>query len=213
MSLAPRTRLVGRRRLITAATAIVIAIGVWLGGILAFVALIPLAKPGVDTKTDAIVVLTGGSGRLNAGLTLLSSARAKKLFVSGVYRGVDVQTLLDISRRDPEGLTCCIVLGYAAGSTAGNADETAKWLAAEKYASVRLVTASYHMPRSLLEFHHAMSDVTIIPHPVFSDNVKQEQWWAWRGTALLIAGEFTKYLLARARHVGSGLIPTAKGPT
>ena len=75
MSLAPRARLVGRRRLITAVTVIVIAIGVWLGGIFAFVALIPLAKPGVDTKTDAIVVLTGGSGRLNAGLTLLSSAR------------------------------------------------------------------------------------------------------------------------------------------
>ena len=207
MSLAPRTRLVGRRRLITAATAIVIAIGIWLGGILAFVALIPLAKPGVDTKTDAIVVLTGGSGRLNAGLTLLSSARAKKLFVSGVYRGVDVQTLLDISRRDPEGLTCCIVLGYAAGSTAGNADETAKWLAAEKYASVRLVTASYHMPRSLLEFRHAMPGMTIIPHPVFPPRFKRRQWWRWPGTARLILAEFHKYIGAGMAHAIDKLTP------
>lgn len=207
MSLAPRTRLLGRRRLITAATVIGIAIGVWMGGILAFVAMIPLAKSGVDTKTDAIVVLTGGSGRLNAGLTLLSAARAKKLFVSGVYRGVDVQTLLDISRRDPEGLACCIVLGYAAGSTAGNADETAQWLAAEKYASVRLVTASYHMPRSLLEFRHAMPGMTIVPHPVFPPRFKRQQWWRWPGTARLILAEFHKYIGAGMVHAIDKLTP------
>jgi len=167
MNFAPRARSVGRRRLITAGTVIVIAIGVWLGGIFAFVALIPLAKPGVDTKTDAIVVLTGGSGRLNAGLTLLSSARAKKLFVSGVYRGVDVQTLLEISRRDPEGLACCIVLGYAAGSTAGNADETAAWLAAEKYAGAagdrQLPHAAQPVgisPRHARHDHHSASGIS-----------------------------------------------------
>ncbi len=207
MSLPPRARLVGRRRLITAATIIVIALGVWLGGIFAFVALIPLAKPVTDAKTDAIVVLTGGSGRLNAGLTLLSAARAKKLFVSGVYRGVDVQTLLEISRRDPEGLACCIVLGYAAGSTAGNAEETAAWLAAEKYASVRLVTASYHMPRSLLEFRHAMPGMTIIPHPVFPPRFKREQWWLWPGTARLILAEFHKYIGAGIAHAIDKLTP------
>ena len=200
MPFAPRARLVGRRRLITAATVVVIAIGVWLGGVFAFVALIPLAKPSIDIETDAIVVLTGGSGRLNAGLTLLSSARAKKLFVSGVYRGVDVQTLLEISRRDPEGLACCIVLGYAASSTAGNADETAAWLAAEKYGSVRLVTASYHMPRSLLEFRHAMPGMTIIPHPVFTHRFKRRQWWRWPGTARLILTEFHKYIGAGMAH-------------
>ena len=207
MPFAPRARLVGRRRLITAATVVVIAIGVWLGGVFAFVALIPLAKPSIDTETDAIVVLTGGSGRLNAGLTLLSSARAKKLFVSGVYRGVDVQTLLEISRRDPEGLACCIVLGYAAGSTAGNADETAAWLAAEKYGSVRLVTASYHMPRSLLEFRHAMPGMTIIPHPVFTPRFKRRQWWRWPGTARLIFAEFHKYIGAGMVHAIDKLTP------
>ena len=207
MTFAPRARLVGQRRLIMAATVIVVTIGVWLGGIFAFVALIPLTKLNVDTKTDAIVVLTGGSGRLKAGLTLLSSARAEKLLVSGVYRGVDVQTLLDISRHDPEGLACCIVLGYAAGSTAGNADETAAWLAAENYKSVRLVTASYHMPRSLLEFRHAMPGMTIIPHPVFPPRFKRQQWWRWPGTARLILAEFHKYIGAGMVHAIDKLTP------
>jgi len=179
MAFGPRHRLTGRRRLAAAATVVIICGGVWLGGVFAFVALIPLAKPNTDTATDAIVVLTGGSGRLDAGLTLLASKRAKKMFVSGVYRGVDVRNLLEISRRDPAGLACCIILGYAADSTAGNADETAAWLSLEKYASVRLVTASYHMPRSLLEFRRAMPDMTIIPHPVFPPRFKRGQWWRW----------------------------------
>ena len=115
MGFGHRYRHVGRRRLIAAGTMIVVVVGVWLGGIFAFVGLIPLAQPIIDTKTDAIVVLTGGSGRLNMGLALLSSMRAKKLFVSGVYQGVDVRELLEISRRDPEELSCCIVLVYAAG--------------------------------------------------------------------------------------------------
>ena len=57
--------------MIAAGTVIVIVVGVWLGGIFAFVGLIPLAQPIIDTKTDAIVVLTGGSGNISS---LLSSA-------------------------------------------------------------------------------------------------------------------------------------------
>ena len=207
MGFGRRYRHGSRRRLIAAGTVIVIVVGVWLGGIFAFVGLIPLAQPIIDTKTDAIVVLPGGSGRLNMGLALLSSMRAKKLFVSGVYQGVDVRELLEISRRDPEELSCCIVLGYAAGSTAGNANETAEWLASENFASLRLVTANYHMPRSLLEFRHAMPDMTIIPHPVFPPRFKRQQWWRWPGTARLIFAEFHKYVGAGMAHAIDKLTP------
>jgi len=207
MRFAPKARLVARRRLLAVTTVLVIFAGIWLGGVFAFVALIPRTGPAADTNTDAIVVLTGGSGRLDAGLTLLSATRAKKLFVSGVYRGVDVQRLLEISRRDPEGLACCIVLGYAAGSTSGNADETARWLALENYSSVRLVTASYHMPRSLLEFRHAMPELKIVPHPVFPPRFKREAWWRWPGTARLIFAEFHKYIGASVAHTIDKLTP------
>ena len=65
--------------------------------------------------------------------------------------------------------------------------------------SSRLVTAWYHMPRSLLEFGRAMPEIDIVAHPVFPDQVKQEHWWAQRGTALLLVSEYVKYLGALAR--------------
>ena len=153
------------------------------------------------TATDAIVVLTGGSLRLNTGLTLLQEGLAERLFVSGVHRGVDVQQLLRIARQSPDAAECCISLGHEADDTAGNADETSAWMASHRYRSIRLVTAAYHMPRSLIEFRNTMPDIQIITHPVFPAQVKLDTWWRWPGTAGLIFGEYSKYLVARIRHL------------
>ena len=69
------------------------------------------------------------------------------------------------------------------------------------FRSLRLVTAWYHMPRSLLEFGRAMPDIEIVAHPVFPEQVKSEHWWAWRGTAMLLISEYAKYLAALGRPV------------
>jgi len=172
----------------------------WSAGFLQFVAGLPRADAAPpDGTVDAIVVLTGGSGRLEAGLALLEAGRAKKLFVSGVYHGVDVQSLLKLSQTAPSNLDCCIVLGYAADDTTGNASETAQWVAAEDFHSLLLVTANYHLPRSLLEFRAVMPDVEIKAWPVHPPKVEIADWWRWPGTAKLLAGEYTKYLAARVR--------------
>ena len=171
----------------------------WLVGLAWYAATIPERVEDGERRTDAIVVLTGGSERLATGLRLLEDQRASKLFVSGVYRGTDVTALLHLSRRTPNALDCCIVLGHAADSTIGNAAETAAWMRREGFRSLRLVTSNYHMRRSLLEFREAMPEMDIIPHPVFPGRVK-EDWWRWPGTAHLIANEYTKYLLATVRH-------------
>jgi uncharacterized SAM-binding protein YcdF (DUF218 family) len=172
----------------------------WLAGLFVFAENIPRQAQQSRERTDAIVVLTGGTLRLEQGLALLSEELGKKLFVSGVHRGVEVQQLIDRSRRSPEVIDCCIVLGYAADHTAGNAKETAEWMSKQGFTSLRLVTASYHMPRSLVEFHYAMPHAQIIPHPVFPENVKVDEWWRWPGTAILIVGEYNKYLVADAGH-------------
>ncbi len=160
---------------------------------------IPRQVENPGAVTDAIVVLTGGAERLRTGLELLAAERASKLFISGVYSGVDVAEILRVSRRAPEEIACCIELGHSAADTAGNAEETARWMAVEGFRSLRLVTASYHMPRSLAEFRRAMPGVVLVAHPVFTDNVHIEQWWRWPGTARLIASEFTKYLVSVLR--------------
>lgn len=176
------------------------AVLTWLSGLVWFASVIPTTVEDKGAVTDAIVVLTGGSGRLEEGLALLADGKAKKLFVSGVYRGVEVTELLRLAHVSPTNLKCCIVLGHSANSTFGNAAETAQWMAAERFHSLRLVTAAYHMPRSLLEFRRAIPGATIIPHPVFPERVKRD-WWFWPGSAGLVINEYHKYLLAFLRRV------------
>ena len=60
---------------------------VWVGGLVSFVAYIPQSSPVVTRQADAIVVLTGGSERLPAGIGLLEEGVADRLFVTGVHAG------------------------------------------------------------------------------------------------------------------------------
>ncbi|BAE53248.1 YdcF family protein [Paramagnetospirillum magneticum] len=174
-------------------------LGAWGGGLLWFAADLAIRVEDQSTVTDAVVVLTGGAERLNSGIALLEAGRGRKLFVSGVHRGVDLPDLLRQAHVSPERARCCIVLGHAADDTVGNATETAAWMGREGFSSLRLVTAAYHMRRSLLELRRALPDATIIAHPVFPDAFKRDQWWRWPGTAHLLAVEYTKYLAALAR--------------
>ena len=189
----------GRRILINLFFAAGIAAVLWAAGLFKFAGLVPDRVADTTTRTDGIVVLTGGSRRLGEGLELLSRGLAEKLFVSGVYQGVDVRKLLQIVKRNPQELETRISIGNAT-NTVGNALETTAWMAARNYKSLRLVTAAYHMPRSLLEFRHAMAGIILVPHPVFPENVKQARWWAWPGTTNLMIGEYNKYLFALARY-------------
>ena len=198
-----RTRSLRRRRLRVAGAA-VLALLAWLGGLLYFASCIPDTVASPEASTDAIVVLTGGSDRLQEGLRLLAAGKAKQLLISGVNREATLPDLLKRAQVPPQSIppllaACCITVGYQADNTAGNAREAADWMAARNLHSLRLVTADYHMPRSLLEFARAMPGITILPHPVFPEEVKREEWWLWPGTASLLVNEYHKYLVALAR--------------
>ena len=191
-----KTRRVNKRgRLIVVSCGLLII--VWIMGLIWFVDEVPTSHTENSTKTDAIIVLTGGTGRLETGLQLLSEGYANLLFVSGVARGIDVQSLLKLFSRNRDDFTCCIVVGYRADNTAGNAVETTKWIIENKFNSLRLVTASYHMPRSLFEFRRKMPLIKIVPHPVFPPQFKRQNWWRWPGSAQLLASEFNKYLISK----------------
>src|SRR3546814_2931561 len=56
----------------------------WVLGFAWFALLLPL--PAAPQKTDAIVVLTGGPGRIDRGLEMLEKGDAKRLLISGVAR-------------------------------------------------------------------------------------------------------------------------------
>jgi uncharacterized SAM-binding protein YcdF (DUF218 family) len=188
----------GLRRLAIAAAALC---GLWVAGLIWFA-----TAPSVEERaeaTDAIVVLTGGSLRLHSGIALLREGKGRMLFISGVNHQVDLDDLLRGSGGDSSAArdraSCCLVLGYQADDTLGNALETARWIRQQGFHSLRLVTAWYHMPRSLLEFNRAMPEIEIVAHPVFPEQVKYERWWARRGTAMLLVNEYAKYLATLVR--------------
>jgi uncharacterized SAM-binding protein YcdF (DUF218 family) len=177
-------------------TIFVLAI-LWSAGLVGFAAALPRDIADPSSHTDAIVVPTGGHGRLVAGLKLLRAGQAERLFISGVYDGVTVSSL--VGENAGAATTCCVDLGYSARDTSENASESAVWMAARSYRSLRLVTGNYHMPRAILEFRSAMPDVKLVANPVFPQHVRVENWWRYRGTAGLIASEYAKYLLALIR--------------
>ena len=171
----------------------------WLGGFLWFAGALDHQPLDAATATDAVVVLTGGSERLDAGFAILAQGRAKKLFISGVGKPTSRAEIRGRAGQVGALFDCCVVIGREARDTAGNALETAVWMEAEGFRSLRLVTGGYHMPRSVVEFERLMPGIGVIPHPVFPERVRIDRWWEWPGTAELIAGEYTKYLFALAR--------------
>jgi len=134
-------------------------------------------------RLDAIVVLTGGPERVRAGLDLLAAGAAPRLFVSGAHRAV---AMADILRQRPDlapELAEKIELGRAR-NTVGNARETQEWAAANGVRRIALVTAYYHMPRSLALFRRYGPALEIWP-------VAVEPAGAGGG---MIALEWLKYL-------------------
>ena len=169
------------------------------GGFLLFALSLPSVPTQNIDKADLIVVLTGGRGRLKTGLDLLNKRAGKKLFISGVGKGVNISTLIELSDTSSDYVNCCIILGYDATNTQENAYETANWITAQGYKSLRLVTSSYHMPRAILEFQIVMPHIDIIPHPVFSPSVRNKDWWMSLGSTQLVFSEYLKFILTNLR--------------
>lgn len=119
---------------------------VWALGFALFALTLP--RPAGDETTDAIVVLTGGPGRLERGLDLLARHRARRLFVSGADRSVTKRELALSTRRPTALFACCVDLGQESVDTRSNARETATWLGVHRFGSVRLITTDWHMPRA-----------------------------------------------------------------
>lgn len=147
-------------------------------------------------QSQAIIVLTGGSERIPAGLELLRFGYAPELFISGVLPGNNVDMLLQdsgLSEQETEWIMPHVNMGFAANSTRTNALEVAQWLSKRNYTTIRLVTSNYHMPRSILELKSRMPNLTIIPHPVAPPAVKITDWWQYWGTTKLLVVEYVKF--------------------
>lgn len=152
-----------------------------------------------NVSADGIVVLTGGQVRISEAARLLEDGRGQRLLISGVNQKTGRPSLLKISGLDKEIFDCCVDLGYAALNTVGNAAETRRWAEALGYQRLIVVTASYHMPRSLAELARAMPGIELVPHPVAPDVLRRKAWWLDPTATRLLASEYLKFLPAAFR--------------
>jgi uncharacterized SAM-binding protein YcdF (DUF218 family) len=177
----------------------------WTIGLIIFFTTIPRHVVDTQTYTEAVVVLTGGRERLKTGFKLLCANQAKTIFISGVHPGETLKTLLktiELSAAncllDRDEIIASTYLGYLAKNTKENAQETAAWVNQMNIDSIRLVTAAYHMPRSLMQLKYLLPQVTIIPHPVFPFG-QERYWWSDVGAIHVILSEYHKFLLGYLR--------------
>lgn len=177
------------------------AMGFWLFGLgfVLFATSVMREPQRQDVTADGIVVLTGGQTRIAEAARLLQEGRGQRLLISGVNQKIGRASLLKLSGLKDETFTCCVDLGYAALDTVGNAAETQRWAEALRYGRLIVVTASYHMPRSLAELARAMPDVELIPHPVKPEGLRRTLWWLDVKVTRLIVSEYLKFLPAAAR--------------
>lgn len=168
----------------------------WALGLVSFIITVMAISPtSLATKTDGIVVLTGGADRVRTGLELLQAHQGRELLISGVHKAADLRDLLLKAHMADQDFPCCITLGFEAVDTAGNARETAAWASDHHLTALRLVTANYHMPRAYLEMKRAMPDIKVIAHPVRSSRF---DLWTPDG-AKLVLEEYHKTMLVAGR--------------
>lgn len=134
---------------------------IWALGFMLFAATLP--QPAGKVKTDAVVVLTGGAGRIPHGLEVLEDGLAEQLLVTGVDPEVTPDEFAAEYGVRHRQMRCCVTLGFTARDTRGNASETAEWLEGRDITTLRLVTTDWHMRRAATELARTLpAHITVI---------------------------------------------------
>jgi len=163
----------------------------WALGFVGFAVFLP--QPVEAGRSDGIIVLTGGEGRIARGLELLRAHQAPLMLVSGVDPDVKPKELAAEYRIEPALMRCCITLGYESVDTRSNAKEAADWVAKHHLAKVRLVTSDWHMRRAAWELHRTIpASVEMVEDAV-----------ATRPSLGVLLSEYSKFLARRLWQIGA----------
>lgn len=156
-------------------------------GFVVFAFTLGAPAPASAQATDAAVVLTGGSGRIEHAIDVLHHQKAKRLLIAGADPAV---TKADLARRISGSsgvLKCCVDLGSESVDTRSNAEEANRWLARHRFHSLRLITSDWHMRRARYEFRRVLGGRYVI----VADAVRTEP------SFFTLFGEYNKYVLRR----------------
>jgi len=156
-------------------------------GFVLFAFTIGRPAPADAQPTDAAVVLTGGSGRIEHGIDVLRAGKAKRLLIAGADPAVTKGDLARTIRGSSRLMKCCVDLGSESVDTRSNAEEASRWLAKHRFHSLRLITSDWHMRRARYEFGKVLGG----KYQLVTDGVRTEP------SFLTLFGEYNKYVIRR----------------
>lgn len=178
-------------------------IAFWLAGALRFFTLIPDTPARQEARAGGIVVLTGGSRRVDEGITLLQRDESAVMLISGVGGNADLTQVTAGTNITPEELAALeplITLDYDSRNTRENALAIRAWAEEKKLKKIRLITSNYHMPRAMAELRAALPDFPVIRHPVFTPTFRKENWWNHPNSTAILIHEYHKWLITLLRR-------------
>ncbi|MAW79723.1 MAG: hypothetical protein CMI63_05755 [Parvularcula sp.] len=180
----------------------------WAGGLVVFIGSLPQPSAGVPKGPHGIVVYTGGGGvRISSAMAIFADGAGERLLISGVHPDTSAARLSEFWIGPKERFDCCVDLGRDALTTEGNAGELRAWATSHNFTDIVLVTSDYHMPRAMAVTRARMRGATITPYVVRSGYLDEKGRPDSLNATLKLAGEYTKFLLARIKAFvpGGGL--------
>lgn len=133
----------------------------WSLGFIWFAMFLP--RPVIEpVRTDGVIALTGGGGRIPHALRVIERGASRRLLVSGVDREVRPREFAAEYKVPDKLMACCVMLGYDAVDTRTNALEAARWVKENNLRSVRLVTTDWHMRRAAFDLSEELPPRTIV---------------------------------------------------
>ena len=150
---------------------------------------VTLGRPAPDDakKADAVVVITGGPGRIEHGMEVLRRHQAKRMLIAGADPAVTKDDLVRRLGGQRKLMHCCVDLGSESVDTRSNAEEAQRWLDRHEYKSLRLITSDWHMRRARYEFQKLLGD----RYTLVTDAVRSAPSFT------TLFAEYNKYLLRR----------------
>lgn len=146
-------------------------------------------------KSDAIIVLTGGSDRIKEGFRLLKNNNAPRILISGVHDEHSKRTLMKNKGFFNKSQKQRVSLDYEATTTIENAFYSWKWMQQRKVKKIHLVTSNYHMRRALLEFQSYLPREKMIIYAISPLRKNLKPWEQSKEMVVLYFLEYIKYLI------------------
>ena len=143
---------------------------------------------------SVIIVLTGGKGRFEKGLSILKDNISEKLFVSGVFPGVDLKKKYISNTYESELFDCCIYYGNKAINTKENAAEVKEWIESNDIDTILLVSSYYHLPRSKIIFENEMPHINIFLIPSDDNFFESKEFLTHLFNLKLMVVEYSKII-------------------